>query len=56
MSFELAFDASGKGKPLPNFWCNIHFHPTDAVEDMWGKNNLDQVAADRSASHSSLES
>ncbi|MBQ7694572.1 MAG: hypothetical protein IJT50_05560 [Lentisphaeria bacterium] len=49
MSFELAIDASEKGKNLPNFWSNIHFHPTDAVEDMWGKNILDQVAADGSA-------
>ena len=49
MPCELAFDASGKGKPSPNFWSNIHFHPTDAVEDMWGKSVLDQVAADHSA-------
>ena len=21
----------------PNFWNHIHFHPTDAIEDEWGK-------------------
>ena len=46
---DFVIDAAGKGTPLHNFWNNIHFHPTDAVEDMWGKNILDQVAADRSA-------
>lgn len=29
-----------------NFWNNIHFHPTDAIEDDWGKAILDSVASD----------
>ncbi|MBO5218458.1 MAG: hypothetical protein J6C52_03445 [Clostridia bacterium] len=27
-----------------NFWNNIHFHPTDAIEDAWGQRYLDAVA------------
>jgi len=33
-------------RPLKNFWNHIHFHPTDAIEDQWGKNILDRVASD----------
>ncbi len=29
-----------------NFWNNLHFHPTDAIEDEWGKRILDEVAKD----------
>jgi len=31
-----------------NFWNNCLFHPTDAVEDPWGRRILDRMAADRS--------
>lgn len=37
--------------PLKNFWNHIHFHPTDAIEDQWGKNILDRVAGDSSAQY-----
>ena len=30
----------------PNFWNNCLFHPTDAVEDPWGKRILDRMAED----------
>ena len=30
-----------------NFWSNCLFHPTDAVEDPWGKRILDRMAEDR---------
>ena len=33
-------------KKQPNFWSNALFHPTDAVEDSWGKRILDQMAKD----------
>ena len=33
-------------KKQHNFWNHVHFHPTDAIEDDWGRNILDQVAAD----------
>lgn len=33
-------------KQQHNFWNHVHFHPTDAIEDDWGRNILDQVAAD----------
>lgn len=29
-----------------NFWNNCHFHPTDAIEDAWGKIILDKMADD----------
>lgn len=34
---------------LPNFWNNIHFHPTDAIEDEWGQRILNRVAEDNIA-------
>ena len=36
-------------KPARNFWNNIHFHPTDAIEDEWGQRILNRVAADGAA-------
>lgn len=33
-------------KKQHNFWNNCLFHPTDAVEDSWGKRILDRMAAD----------
>ena len=33
-------------KKLPKFWNHALFHPTDAVEDPWGKRILDRMAAD----------
>lgn len=30
-----------------NFWNNALFHPTDAIEDPWGKRILDKIAEDR---------
>ena len=33
-------------KKQKNFWNQCLFHPTDAVEDPWGKRILDKIAAD----------
>lgn len=33
-------------KKQHNFWNHLHFHPTDAIEDDWGKRILDEVAKD----------
>lgn len=33
-------------KPIRNFWNNIIFHPTDAIEDDWGKRILDAISED----------
>ena len=30
-----------------NFWNNCIFHPTDAIEDPWGKRILDRIAKDK---------
>ena len=38
---------SAPAVPLHNFWNNFHFHPTDAIEDDWGRRILDTAAADR---------
>ena len=34
-------------KTQKNFWNNCLFHPTDAVEDAWGKRILDKMAEDK---------
>ena len=36
-------------KMIHNFWNHIHFHPTDAIEDVWGQRILDSAAADKAA-------
>ena len=36
-------------KQVKNFWNNIHFHPTDAIEDEWGQKILNKIAADGAA-------
>ncbi len=41
--------ASAPGQPLRNFWSNIHFHPTDAIEDDWGQRYLTEVAENHAA-------
>ena len=40
--------AKGAGR-LNNFFSHIHFHPTDAIEDEWGRRILDRIAADGAA-------
>ena len=42
-------NAASTVKNVKNFWNNILFHPTDAIEDDWGKTILDRVSADRVA-------
>lgn len=34
-------------KKQENFWNNCLFHPTDAIEDSWGKRILDRIAEDK---------
>ena len=35
-------------KSQPNFWNNCIFHPTDAIEDSWGRRILDRISEDKS--------
>ena len=42
-------DAGNIVKQQHNFWNHIHFHPTDAIEDDWGREILDQIAKDGAA-------
>lgn len=43
--------ADGPSVKIHNFWNNIHFHPTDAIEDNWGQRILDQVSRDHVAQY-----
>ena len=47
----LKVKANEHGEPIHNFWNNIHFHPTDAIEDDWGRRILDQVSEDHAAQY-----
>ncbi len=38
-----------KEKNLKNFWGHIVFHPTNAIEDDWGREQLDKIAEDGAA-------
>ena len=46
---QLSLNAALPGEKKSNFWNNVHFHPTDAVEDIWGGEILDNFAKDGSA-------
>ncbi len=46
---KIQVNAKQPGIEKNNFWNNIHFHPTDAVEDIWGQEILDKLAADGAA-------
>lgn len=45
----ISIDLKKANRPLKNFWSHIHFHPTDAIEDDWGKEILDEIAANKAA-------
>ncbi len=45
----IKIDFRKETKRVSNFWNNIHFHPTDAIEDEWGQVILNKVANDRVA-------
>ena len=34
-------------KTRKNFWNQCLFHPTDAVEDAWGRRILDRISRDK---------
>ena len=36
-------------KKTNNFWNHIHFHPSDAIEDIWGQKILDSASKDKAA-------
>ena len=36
-----------KEKDLVNFWNHMVFHPTNSIEDDWGKMHLDKLAEDK---------
>lgn len=46
---RLKIDSGKKVRKLHNFWNNIHFHPTDAIEDEWGQRILNRVQEDHAA-------
>ncbi len=43
----MVFVSNKAQKTQKNFWNNCIFHPTDAVEDPWGKRILDRMAKDK---------
>ena len=49
MIMDIKVNSIAQGQYRQNFWNNIHFHPTDAVEDIWGQEILDKLSADGSA-------
>lgn len=46
MTLTVKKEAIGR---LNNFFSHIHFHPTDAIEDDWGRAILDRIAEDGAA-------
>ena len=46
-----AIHAGAAGTVRRNFWNNVHLHPTDAVEDLWGQEILNRWAADGTAQY-----
>lgn len=48
---QVKINVESRTGTIRNFWNHIHFHPTDAVEDRWGREILDRVAADKVAKY-----
>ena len=48
---QINVNTNTPAKCKPNFWNNVHFHPTDAVEDVWGQEVLDKFASDKCAQY-----
>ena len=46
MSIKIESTVTGE---LRDFYRHVHFHPTDAIEDDWGRAILDRIADDRAA-------
>lgn len=44
MKTDIYFNESVK--KIHNFWNHIHYHPTDSIEDDWGKAIIDRIAED----------
>ncbi len=47
---EINVNVKEKGKTVENFWNCVHFHPTDAIEDDWGKAVIERISSDNAAS------
>lgn len=46
---KISVDGSKTIRRINNFWNHIHFHPTDAIEDNWGRHILERVSQDKVA-------
>ena len=46
---KIKIDSAKSAGKLRNFFSHIHFHPTDAIEDDWGRRILDRIADDGAA-------
>ena len=46
---QINVNAAANGSLKKNFWNNVHFHPTDAVEDVWGQEVLNKFAQQKCA-------
>ena len=53
---QVNVNAALGGKVKKNFWNNVHFHPTDAVEDVWGQEVLTKFAEQKCAQYLRLYS
>ena len=52
----LNVNAAATGERKRNFWNNVHFHPTDAVEDVWGQTILNKFSDQKCAQYLRLYS
>ena len=48
---QINVNAAANGSLKKNFWNNVHFHPTDAVEDVWGQEVLNKFAQQKCAQY-----
>ncbi|MDD4690450.1 MAG: glycosyl hydrolase [Eubacteriales bacterium] len=46
---KIDINTQKKVKTLKNFWNHMHHHPTDCIEDDWGKEMLTKIAQDKVA-------
>ena len=48
---QVNINAAAGGQIKKNFWNNVHFHPTDAVEDIWGQTILNKFKEQKCAQY-----
>ena len=48
---NITVNAKESRHTIKNFWNHLHFHPADAIEDLWGREIIDKISEDKGAQY-----